>query len=134
MESKDIYESFTSFVCSLMFDSNDQTDTQDELCEYLDKLNYSDFSKIFEILQSSKEQTKHIQVISNIGDTFISMIYNPNTLVLGLRNIDCIKLVLDKNDNIDIDMLEDWIDDDNEEYKDEINLFKEYINKRKIKE
>ena len=136
MESKDIYESFTSFVCSLMFDSKDQIETQDELCEYLNKLNYSDFSKIFEILQSSNEKCKHIQVISNIGDTFVSMIFNPNTLVLGFENIDCIKLVLDKNDNIDIEMLEDWIDENSiiKKYKNKINLFKEYIDKRKIKE
>lgn len=136
MESKDIYESFTSFVCSLMFNHKDQIKSQDSLCEYLNKLNYSDFFKIFEILELSKKPCKHVQVISNIGDTFVRLIYNPDTLVFELRNIDCIKLVLDKNDNIDIDMLEDWINENSiiKKHKDKINLFKEYINKRKIKE
>lgn len=143
MESKqDIYQSFESFVCGLMYYDKFQIERQNELCKYLNKLNYSDFFKIFEILKLSKNRTKHIQVVTNIGECFVSLIYNPNTLITEIDNIDCLKLILNEHDDftprgsgqiLDIDMMEEWMDENEKEekYKDKIELFKIYINKHK---
>lgn len=134
MELKqDIYQSFQSFVCGLMYYDKDQIERQNELCKYLNKLNYSDFFKIFEILKSSKNEPTHVQVITNIGECFVRLIYNPDTLITEIDNIDCLKLILNEHDDLDIDMMEEWTDENEKEekYKDKIDLFKIYINKHK---
>lgn len=124
-------KSFQSFVCGLMFDHKDQIKAQDELCTYLNQLNYSDFTKIFELILHAKNCVGEINVFTDIGETFVSLIYNPETIVLGLDNIECIKLVLNNHNDLDMYAIQEWVDENKDEYPDKASILIEYIEKNK---
>jgi len=129
---KYVKKEFISLISSFMYYHKNQIECQEELAQFICKLNYKQFLKISKYLYDDEKQST--SVFKQIGSTFIILSYNPETVLEELKDLEIIRFILDKSSSLDTEALNEYVDIHSDE-KEKCKLYKDYIQseKKKIK-